>query len=146
MVAGWTRLGGPAGSSLRLAAADLIESGAGGEVAQRFRVSRMSMNPAGAARWLRVARRRAAQAEPWAVGQAGDTAVLEAGSAAYGWDEDQGWTLARVTELVRRRFKVEYTLAGIDMLMHRIGGSVPDPRPNHNPQAPPSTAVIQPRL
>jgi transposase len=36
-------------------------------------------------------------------------AVLDAGPAVRGWDEDQCWTLARIAELVRRRFKVEYT-------------------------------------
>jgi Winged helix-turn helix len=46
---------------------------------------------------------------------------LEAGPAAWGWDEDQCWTLARIAEVVRRRFKVDYTLAGLDLLLHRIG-------------------------
>jgi len=31
------------------------------------------------------------------------------------------WTLARIAEVVRRRFKVEYTLAGLDLLLHRVG-------------------------
>jgi transposase len=47
--------------------------------------------------------------------------VLEPGPAAWGWDEDQCWTLARIAEVVRRRFQVEYTLAGLDLLLHRIG-------------------------
>ncbi len=34
----------------------------------------------------------------------------------WGWDEDQCWTLARIAEVVRRRFGVEYTLAGLDLL------------------------------
>jgi putative transposase len=38
--------------------------------------------------------------------------LLDAGPAAWGWDEDQCWTLARIAEVVRRRFGVEYTLAG----------------------------------
>jgi transposase len=54
-------------------------------------------------------------------------AVLDAGPAVSGWDEDQCWTLARIAELVRRRFKVEYTLAGLDLLLHRIGWSVQVP-------------------
>ena len=33
-------------------------------------------------------------------------AVLEAGPAVWGWDEDQCWTLARIAEVVRRRFTV----------------------------------------
>ncbi|MGE5288908.1 MAG: helix-turn-helix domain-containing protein [Micromonosporaceae bacterium] len=34
---------------------------------------------------------------------------------------------ARITEMVRRRFAVEYTLAGMDLLLHRIGWSVQVP-------------------
>ena len=45
----------------------------------------------------------------------------------WGWDEDQCWTLARVTEVIWRRFGVEYTLAGADLLLHRIGWSVQFP-------------------
>ena len=44
-----------------------------------------------------------------------------------GWDEDQCWTLAGITEVVRSRFGVEYTLAGMDLLLHRIGWSVQVP-------------------
>ncbi|WP_258314418.1 winged helix-turn-helix domain-containing protein [Streptomyces sp. Act143] len=51
---------------------------------------------------------------------------MEAGSAASGWP-DQCWTLARIREVVRRRFGVEYTLAGLDLLLHRIGWSVQVP-------------------
>jgi hypothetical protein len=53
-------------------------------------------------------------------------AVLDAGPAAAGWS-DQCWTLARIAEVVRRRFGVEYTLAGMDLLLHRIGWSVQVP-------------------
>jgi transposase len=53
--------------------------------------------------------------------------VLDAGPAAWGWDEDQCWTLARIGELVRRWFGVGYTLAGLDLLLHRIGWSVQVP-------------------
>jgi putative transposase len=55
-------------------------------------------------------------------------AVLDAGPASWGW-EDQCWTLARIAELVRRRFGVEYTLAGLDLLLHRMGWSVQVPGP-----------------
>ncbi|HEY6276834.1 MAG TPA: winged helix-turn-helix domain-containing protein [Streptosporangiaceae bacterium] len=48
--------------------------------------------------------------------------VLDAGPAAWGWDEDQCWTLARIAEVVRRRFGVDYTLAGLDLLLHGSGG------------------------
>jgi transposase len=54
-------------------------------------------------------------------------AVLDAGPAAWGWDEDQCWTLARIAEVIRRRFKADYTLAGVDLLLHRIGWSVQVP-------------------
>jgi transposase len=50
-------------------------------------------------------------------------AVLDAGPAAWGW-VDQCWTLARIADVVRRRFGVAYTLAGLDLLLHRIGWSV----------------------
>ena len=54
-------------------------------------------------------------------------AVLDAGPAASGWDEDQCWTLARVAGVIAARFKVGYTLAGVDLLLHRIGWSVQVP-------------------
>jgi len=40
-------------------------------------------------------------------------AVLDAGPAAWGW-QDQCWTLARIGALVCERFGVDYTLAGLD--------------------------------
>jgi transposase len=49
--------------------------------------------------------------------------VLGAGPAGCGWS-DQCWTFARIAKLVRRRFGVEYTLDGLDLLLHRIGWSV----------------------
>src|SRR5215813_8156770 len=114
---------------VRLAAAELIEAGASDrEVAKRFRVSRMSAN-----RWRRAlaaggrstlaskgaggARCKLTQAQP---------GELEAGPAAQGW-EDQCWTLARITEVIWRRFGAEYTLAGADLLLHRLGWSVQFP-------------------
>ena len=53
--------------------------------------------------------------------------VPDAGPAAWGWDEDQCWTLARIAEIVRRRLGAGYTLAGLDLLLHRIGWSVQVP-------------------
>jgi transposase len=118
---------------VRLAAAELIEAGASDrEVARRFRVSRMSAN-----RWRRAleAGGRQALASKGAGGAkcklsaaqlAGLETVLDAGPAACGY-VDQCWTLARVADLVRQRFRVEYTLAGIDVLLHRIGWSVQVP-------------------
>ena len=119
---------------VRLTAAELIEAGASDrEVARRFRVSRMSVN-----RWRRAlaAGGRAALASKGAGGakcklsaaQLRELAtLLDAGPAAWGWDEDQCWTLARIAEVVRRRFAVTYTLAGMDLLLHRIGWSVQVP-------------------
>src|SRR5271163_544984 len=115
---------------VRLSAAEFIEAGVSDrEVAKRFRVSRMSVN-----RWRRAlaAGGRAALASRGAGGarckltaaQVRELeAVLDAGPAAWGW-EDQCWTLARIAELVRRQFRVEYTLAGLDLLLYRLGGRV----------------------
>jgi putative transposase len=119
---------------VRRAAAELIEAGASDrEVGRHFRVSRVSAN-----RWRRAlaAGGRAALASKGAGGAKCKLApaqlrelatLLDAGPAAWGWDEDQCWTLARIAEVVRRRFGVEYTLAGIDLLSHRIGWSVQVP-------------------
>jgi transposase len=118
---------------VRLQAAELIEAGASDlEVARRLRVSRMSAN-----RWRRAlaAGGREALASRGAGGAkcklspaqlAELEAVLDAGPAASGY-ADQCWTLARIADLARRRFRVEYTLAGMDVLLHRIGWSVQVP-------------------
>jgi transposase len=118
---------------VRLAAAEMIEAGASDrEIARRFRVSRMSAN-----RWRRAlaAGGREALASKGAGGaqckltaaQLGELeAVLEAGPAACGY-EDQCWTLARIAEQVWQRFGAEYTLAGMDVLLHRMGWSVQVP-------------------
>ena len=119
---------------VRLAAAELFEAGASDrEVARRFRVTRMSAN-----RWRRAlaagGRQALASKGPGGArckltaAQLRDLqAVLDAGPAACGWDEDQCWTLARIADLVRRRFGADYTLAGLDLLLHRIGWSVQVP-------------------
>ena len=52
--------------------------------------------------------------------------MLDAGPAACGY-EDQCWTLSRIAEVVWQRFGVEYTLAGLDLLLHRTGWSVQVP-------------------
>src|SRR5262249_53505667 len=49
--------------------------------------------------------------------------VLDAGPGVSGWDEDQCWTLARIAEVIRGRFRADYTLAGVDLLLHRSGGA-----------------------
>ena len=47
--------------------------------------------------------------------------ALDQGPAAWGWAEDQRWTLERVTTLIGRLFHVRYTLRGTSYLLHRIG-------------------------
>src|SRR5262245_65068537 len=96
---------------VRLTAAELIEAGASDrEVARRFRVSRMSANrwrralaaggrPALASRGAGGARCRLSPAQLREL-----ETVLSAGPAAWGWDEDQCWTLARIAAVIRRRF------------------------------------------
>ncbi|MEU9397980.1 winged helix-turn-helix domain-containing protein [Streptomyces sp. NPDC048324] len=118
---------------VRLAAADLIEAGVSDrEVARRFRVTRMSAN-----RWRRSlgsgGRQALASKGPGGARCKLDMGqlrmletVLDVGPAAFGWP-DQCWTLARIAEIVRRRFGVEYTLAGLDLLLHRIGWRVQVP-------------------
>jgi putative transposase len=118
---------------VRLAAAELVEAGASDrEVARRSRVSWMSAN-----RWRRALATGGTQA--LASSGAGGArckltpaqlreaeAVLDVGPAAWEW-QDQCWTLARIGELVHERFGVDYTLAGLDVLLHRIGWSVQVP-------------------
>jgi transposase len=57
--------------------------------------------------------------------------ALREGPAAHGYIEDQRWTLARVSDLIARLFRVRYTLRGVSFLLHRMGFSpqVPKHRP-----------------
>jgi putative transposase len=50
-------------------------------------------------------------------------AALEAGPGAYGWAQDQRWTLARVAALTERLCGVSCTLRGVSFLLHRLGFS-----------------------
>ena len=118
---------------VRLAAAEWIEEGASDrEVAARFRVTRMSAN-----RWRRAlaAGGRPALASKGPGGAhctlspaqvAELEALLDAGPAAWGW-ADQCWTLPRIAAVARQRFGVDYTLAGLDLLLHRLRWSVQVP-------------------
>src|SRR3954451_13089393 len=118
---------------VRLAAAEWFEEGATDrEVAERFRVTRMSAN-----RWHRAltAGGRPALASKGPGGarcKLGPAqldelqAVLDAGPAVWGWD-DQCWTLPRIAEVVRERFGMDYTLPGLVLLLHRLGWSVQVP-------------------
>src|SRR5580658_5155696 len=95
---------------VRLAAAEMIEAGAGDrEVAKRFRVSRMSANrwrralaaggrPALATKGAGGARRKLTAAQVAELEE-----VLDAGPAACGY-ADQCWTLARIADQVWQRF------------------------------------------
>jgi transposase len=118
---------------VRLAAAEWFEEGATDrEVAERFRVTPMSAN-----RWHRAlsAGGRSALVSKGPGGarcrlsptQLEELQVLlEAGPVAWGWD-DQCWTLPRIAEVVRTQFGVDYTLPGLDLLLHRLGRSVQVP-------------------
>ncbi len=48
--------------------------------------------------------------------------MLDEGPIVHGWG-DARWTLARVAEVIERRFGVSYTLRGVSYLLHRIGYS-----------------------
>lgn len=46
--------------------------------------------------------------------------ILDEGPVVQGW-ADARWTLARVAEVIERRFGVGYTLRGVSYLLHRMG-------------------------
>ena len=48
-------------------------------------------------------------------------AALEQGPAAWGWIEDQRWTLPRITTLIGRLCHVRYTPRGTSYLLHGMG-------------------------
>src|SRR3954466_11631674 len=118
---------------VRLEAAEWIEEGATDrEVAARFRGTR---------RWANRRRRALAAGGRSALASKGPggsrcrlsraqleelAALLEAGPVAWGW-VDQCWTLPRIAEVVHQRFGVDYTLPGLDLLLHRMGWSVQVP-------------------
>src|SRR3954462_10254349 len=118
---------------VRLEAAEWIEEGATDrEVAERFRVTRMSVNrwrralaeggrPALASKGPGGARCKLSRAQVEEL-----QALLDAGPAAWGW-VDQCWTLPRIAAVVREQFGVDYTLPGLDLLLHRLGWSVQVP-------------------
>ena len=63
-------------------------------------------------------------------------AALEGGPAAWGWYQDQRWTLARVATLISRLFHVRYTPRGVSYLLHRLG---------YAPQVPVHRAAVRHR-
>ena len=114
--------------ALRPRAARLFATGSTpAQVARRFRVT-----PRSAYRWRRAWIRGGAAALA-STGPSGQrcklgpgqleklTALLEAGPAAHGWDEDQAWTAGRVKVLLGRTFHVTYSVSGATRLMHRLG-------------------------
>jgi transposase len=119
---------------VRLAAAQMFVDGASnGQVADRFRVSLMSVS-----RWRRAfdAGGTQALASKGAGGaqckltdaQLRELEVeLDAGPAAHGFTEDQCWTQARIADVIAVMFGVEYTAAGVCYLLHRMGWSVQVP-------------------
>ncbi|WP_374103915.1 winged helix-turn-helix domain-containing protein [Micromonospora sp. U56] len=52
--------------------------------------------------------------------------VLDDGPVTQGWD-DARWTLARVADVIERRFEVTYSLRGVSHLLHRMGYSLQVP-------------------
>ncbi|TDQ53344.1 putative transposase [Actinorugispora endophytica] len=52
--------------------------------------------------------------------------LLDLGPAAHGF-ADQRWTLARIRAVAAEHFDVTYSLAGMSLLLHRLGGSVQVP-------------------
>src|SRR4249920_915941 len=108
-------------------AAELFEQDLGStEIAARLRVTPKSVRS-----WRRawtVGGRAvlASRGAGGAVSKLDDTQVdrlvaeLDRGPAAHGW-ADQRWTLARITLLIGRLFRVSYTPRGVSYLLHRIG-------------------------
>src|SRR5215472_726709 len=125
---GLTALGRARRERARRQAAQMYEQDVSAvQVAQRLRVSTKS-----AYRWRRRWRAGggAALVSKGAGGavcrlNAGQVArlraALEGGPAAWGWDQDQRWTLARVATLIAWLFHVRYTLRGVSYLLHRLG-------------------------
>jgi putative transposase len=119
--------GGPGVKSVRLQAARMYEHDVSPvQVAHRLRVSTKS-----AYQWRRRWRTggEAAQASKGAGGAvcrlsqaqlARLRAALDGGRAAWGWRQDQRWTLAGVTALIARLFHIRYTVRGTAYLLHRI--------------------------
>jgi transposase len=115
---------------VRLQAAEMFEHDAGArQIAESLRVSTKSVY-----QW-RHAWRAGGEAALASRGAGGSPckldeeqlaqlrAALEAGPAAYGWDQDQRWTLARVAAVIERLSGVSYTLRGVSFLLHRLGFS-----------------------
>ena len=105
---------------VRLEAARRFEQGAPAAViAAELRVSERSVRRWRQA-WQAACPREAAQCRLDERQLAALDVALEAGPLAAGW-QDQRWTLARVRDLVARKFRVQYTIPGIWYLLQRRG-------------------------
>jgi transposase len=115
---------------VRMAAVEFIAAGESDEqVARRFRVTKVSAN-----RWRRAfeAGGISALASKGAAGarrlltedqQRELVELIEQGPAAHG-HVDQRWTLARIRELIRERFAVDYrSSGGLHEMLTRLGVS-----------------------
>src|SRR5882724_1498598 len=101
---GLSAVGRAAREKVRLHAAQMFEQDVRPvQVARRLRVSTKS-----ACQWRRRWRvgGEAALASKAVAGRARLSTELDKGPAAQGWDEDQQWTLARVTMLIGQLFHV----------------------------------------
>ncbi len=84
---------------------------------RRWRQAWLAGGPAGLASRGQAARCRLDEQQLAAL-----DAVLDAGPLAAGY-QDQRWTLARIRDLVARKFTVAYTIPGIWYLLRRRGWS-----------------------
>jgi transposase len=82
---------------------------------RRWRQAWLAGGPAGVASRGQAARCRLDEQQLLAL-----DVVLDAGPLAAGW-ADQRWTLARIRDLVARRFGVAYTIPGVWYLLRRRG-------------------------
>ena len=114
---------------VRLQAAEMFEhdtdarqvAGRCGSARSRSTSGGVPGGPAAKRRWPRRRRGNPCKLDEEQIAQL--RAALEAGPAAYGWEMDQRWTLARAAALVMRLFGVSYTLRGVSFLLHRLGFS-----------------------
>jgi transposase len=82
---------------------------------RRWRQAWLAGGPPGLASKGQAARCRLDEAQLAAL-----EAVLDAGPLAAGFG-DQRWTLARVRDLIAKKFGARYTLPGVWYLLHRLG-------------------------
>ncbi|MEU6996694.1 winged helix-turn-helix domain-containing protein [Nonomuraea sp. NPDC046570] len=118
---------------LRLRAAEWFEVGESTKtIAARLRVHERSVT-----RWRKAWREGGAQALRSKVPVSKEKlsarqwehleAELRRGPLAWGFGEDQRWTLGRIKTLIGRLFHVGYTIEGVGKLLHRHGWSVQVP-------------------